>query len=152
MTLKELLSEGKLRPHRTSAKEISDLLKVSERDLADAAVKGLSTDRSFTIAYGAILQLATMALYSSGYKTYGSAHHYTTFQALREILPADCRELMDYFDACRSKRNVSDYDRAGGITEDAAAEILTEARRFKKTVMDWLKINHSKLISVNNIK
>lgn len=152
MTLNELLKDNKLRPHQTSAGEMAELLKVAERDLADADVKGLSTDRRFTIAYSAILQLATMALYAAGYKTYGSAHHYTTFQSLKEILPADYCRLMDYFDACRSKRNISDYDRAGGISGRDADEILAEAKEFKKVVLAWLKANHPKLAPVNNTR
>jgi hypothetical protein len=35
MHLQNLLDEGKLRRHRTSAKEIAELLQVADRDLAD---------------------------------------------------------------------------------------------------------------------
>jgi uncharacterized protein (UPF0332 family) len=152
MTLKELLNDGRLKPHKTSAQEISDLAKVAERDLADASVKGLSTDRRFIIAYNAILQLATIVLYANGYKTSGSGHHYTTFQCLKEILPAGYTQLMDYFDACRSKRNISDYDHAGIVSEQEADEILAEAIKFKKIIINWLKTNYPKLVPANNIK
>jgi len=69
MTLKDLFNDGKLQSHRTSAREIADLLKVADRDLADAAIVGLSTDRRFIIAYSAILQLSTMLVYARGYRT-----------------------------------------------------------------------------------
>ena len=39
--LSRLLAEGKLRSHRTSAREIADLLGVIDRDLADAAVQAI---------------------------------------------------------------------------------------------------------------
>jgi len=38
------------------------MFKLVERDLADAAVEGLSTDRRFLIAYEAVLNLATIVL------------------------------------------------------------------------------------------
>lgn len=145
MTLQELLNDGKLRPHKTSARELADLLKVSERDLSDAAIGGLSTDRRFAIAYNAILQLATIVLYARGYKTHGAGHHFTTFEALKEILSPKYNELINYFDACRVKRNVSDYDRAGSISKQEADEILAEALRFKKVVLNWLKTNYPEL-------
>jgi hypothetical protein len=35
---------------------------------------------------------------------------------MKESMGADYVDLADYFDACRVKRNVIDYDRAGGIS------------------------------------
>lgn len=46
--LSRLLADGRLRRHRTSAREIADLLGVVERNLADASVEAVSTDRRFT--------------------------------------------------------------------------------------------------------
>jgi hypothetical protein len=65
--LNRLLAEGRLRKHRTSAREIADLFRVVERNLADASVEAVSTDRRFTIAYEAALGLATITLYCNGY-------------------------------------------------------------------------------------
>ena len=76
----------------------------------------------------------------------------TTFEALKEILPKEYKELIDYFDSCRGKRNVSDYDRTGGISEQDADEILKEVKSFKQVVMNWLKTNYPGLIPSNNIK
>lgn len=45
MTLKQLLAEGRLKAHRTSPKEVQDLLRVADRDLKDASVVAISLDR-----------------------------------------------------------------------------------------------------------
>ena len=45
MSLKSLLAEGLLRPHRTSKREVDDLFRLVDRDLADAAVTKISADR-----------------------------------------------------------------------------------------------------------
>jgi hypothetical protein len=63
MNLKQLLDQGKLRPHKTSKKEINNLLGLAKRDITDAKAQGISADRRFAIAYNAVLQLATILLY-----------------------------------------------------------------------------------------
>jgi thymidylate synthase ThyX len=55
MNLRELLNQGRLRLHKTSKEEISNLLKLVRRDIEDAKVEGLSSDRKFATAYNAIL-------------------------------------------------------------------------------------------------
>ena len=51
--LQNWLNEGRIQQHNTSVKEIADLLKVVDRDLADAAIKKTSADRRFATAYKA---------------------------------------------------------------------------------------------------
>jgi len=70
---------------------------VVERDLADASLDALSTDRRFAIAYEAALRLATLTLYCNGYETYGAGHHRTTFQALKETMGDEGQGYADYF-------------------------------------------------------
>jgi hypothetical protein len=150
MTLQSLQADGRLRRHRTSAEEISALLQVVTRDLRDASVKELSPDRRFTTAYSAALQLATIVLRAAGYRTAGSAHHWTTFQALSLILEPRDTELADYFDSCRRKRNVADYDAAGMISEAEVRELLQEVKRFQKHVISWLAREHPHLMEENS--
>lgn len=69
MSLDEWLQNGWLAAHQTSPAEIHDLLAVARRDLADAAVPGLSADWRLAIAYNAVLQAATAALAAAGYRS-----------------------------------------------------------------------------------
>ncbi len=50
---------GWLVPHATSAREISDLLAVIDRDFKDCRAERLSPDRRLNIAYNAALLAAT---------------------------------------------------------------------------------------------
>lgn len=43
-------------------------------------------------------------------------------------------ELVAYFDTCRRKRNLVDYDRTNAATETEADELLTKAKEFRKFV------------------
>jgi len=139
--LKEFLSQGRLTPHKTSSEEISGLYKIVERDLKDAQIQEISEDRRFNIAYNAVLQLATILLYCKGYKIKGIGHHFVTLRSLKEILEGEYHPLIDYFDSCRVKRNISDYDRAGEISKSEVEELIEEAKKFKEIVKEWVKRN-----------
>lgn len=141
-SLKQLLDEGKLRVHKTSKSEMAGLLKIVERDIKDAKIEALSTDRRFATAYNAVLQLATLVLFCKGFRSVGSGHHFNVLQAVREILGKEYYDLIDYFDSCRSKRNITDYDRAGEISDFEAEELLKEVLTFKEVVLKWVKENY----------
>lgn len=151
MNLRPLLNQDRLRNHKTSKEEISNLLKLVKRDIKDAKVEGLSFDRKFATAYNAVLQLATILLCCKGYKPKGIGHHFTVFEAMREIMGKDYYELADYFDSCRVKRNITDYTSAGEISEAEVEELIREAEKFLKVVLKWLKTNYPKLLPNHNI-
>jgi uncharacterized protein (UPF0332 family) len=136
-----LHSEGRLVRHKTCRKEVSNLLQLVRRDIKDAKVRGLSVDRKFATAYNAVLQLAMIILYCAGYRTKGAGSHFTVFQAMKEILGKDYVELADYFDACRSKRNITDYDYAGVVSKKETEELIKEAEQFQKFILKYLRDN-----------
>lgn len=142
MNLKDLLNQGKLRSHKTSKKEIINLLAIAGRDIKDAKIKALSLDRRFACAYNAVLQLATILLYCNGYKPEGTGHHFTVFQTMKVIMGNQYSELADYFDSCRSKRNITDYDFAGTISDSEVKELIGEAESFLEVIIDWLNKNY----------
>src|SRR3990170_6329192 len=139
MNLQDLLAQG--RPRRRSARkeEIRGLLEVADRDLGDAAVPRLSSDRLFLIAYEAALTLATIPLRCTGYETYGSGHHWTTFLALPLTMGEELHDLSIYLESCRNKRNIGAYDRSGAISRSEASELVEEAKAFNGRLRQWLR-------------
>jgi len=123
MSLQSWLENGWLRRHKTSKKEISDLLKIVDRDLKDAG-GGISDDWRFGIAYNAALKLCTILLYTEGYRPEKTLQHYRTIQALPLIFGGNRKADADYLDACRSKRNIVEYDYVGAVTEDDVHELI----------------------------
>jgi len=147
MSLQDWLKEGTLKPHKTSTQEIDALLKVVARDIADASIELLSEDRRFATAYNAGLQLATVALLVSGYRpsaTHG--HHWITIQSLQFTLGSSSEKRRRYLNACRKKRNQTDYDRAGEILREEVEELLAEVKRFREEMILWLKENHPEIM------
>lgn len=51
----------------------------------------------------------------------------------------------DYFDRCRRKRNVIDYDDAFVATDTEALEIVSKSKEFVGMVEQWIAKNHPPL-------
>ena len=129
MSLEQWANNGWLRSHKTSAREIADLLAIVDRDLKDAE-GDISTDWKFGIAYNAALKLCTILLHASGYRPEKSLAHYRTLAALPLILGERHKDDANYLDTCRTKRNTAEYDRAGVTTEEDAGELIGFVRDY----------------------
>lgn len=140
MSLELWEKNGWLRKHQTSLQEIKGLLSLVERDIEDASREVISNDWQFNIAYNAGLQLATIALLTAGYRAgRGESKHYRVIQALPLVMGEQYSTLKNYLDNCRRKRNISEYDAAGTISEKEAAELLKTVKAFKTELEEWLK-------------
>ena len=126
--------------------EIADLFRIVDRDLADAGISQVSTDRRFMAAYNAALQLATIALHCAGYRAAHLGHHRTAFAAVPFVMGAALRTRAKYFDRCRRKRNSISYDRAGQISGTDVNEIVKEAEGFKCDVLNWLEQHYPEFV------
>ena len=146
MSLKKWAAERHLRPHKTSQKEIKNLLDIVSRDTEDSAIAAVSADARFVMAYNAALKLCTILLYASGYRTDGTGAHYYTIEAMAEILGKDARANADYLDTCRTQRNHAEYDFVDVASDTDVEELYQFVVEFKKSVLKWLKINHSDLL------
>lgn len=150
MSLAQWADNGWLRPHKTSQKEISDLLRIVERDLQDAA-GSISADWRFGIAYNAALKLCTILLYASGYKPEKTLQHYRTIQALPLILGSAYKEDVKYLDTCRNKRNTAEYDYVGVAATDDVDELIDFVKELRETIIKWLEEKHPQLVSGEKI-
>ena len=145
MSLRNWLRNAWLVEHQTSPQEISDLLTVVDRDLAESQTPGLSPDWRLNIAYNAALQAAIAALAASGYRAAREAQHYRVIQSLAHTIGAD-QTLILTLDQFRKKRNITGYERAGGVSEQEAKEMLALAKRLRQEVEQWLCVNHPQLV------
>jgi hypothetical protein len=145
MSLSDWLDKGWLVKHRPDRREIGELLGIADRAIADAGVKGISPDARLSIAHNAALQLAIAALAATGYRAGREAHHYRAIQSLAFTIGAST-DLVDQLDSFRKKRNISDYERAGAVSEQEAREMLSLAKSLRETVTAWLMKNHPQLV------
>lgn len=145
LTWPQLLAEHRVQNHETSRRELDDLRAVVARDLADAGVPELSDDRRYATAYNAALQLAKMAIACAGYRVTAIAHHRSTFEALPLAMGPELQQIAWYFDTCRRKRNVVDYDHAYITTEVETSELLRNVHDFQTRVETWIAEKYPEL-------
>jgi uncharacterized protein (UPF0332 family) len=144
MSLEQWAKNGWLRSHRSSKREIADLLGIVERDLSDAE-GNISADWKFGIAYNAALKLCTILLHGSGYRPEKNLAHHRTLTALPLILGDARKDDAGYLDACRAKRNTAEYDMAGVATQEDAAELIMFVKELRRDAVAWLRKNHPEL-------
>ena len=97
-----------------------------------------------SIAHNAALQAATAALAAAGYRARNEGQHYRLIQSLAFTVntkPAVIKQL----DKFRKKRNMSDYERAGLVTEQEATEMIELAKQIRNDVEFWIRLNYPEI-------
>ena len=145
MGLQDWLKNRWLIEHKTSRQEITDLLNMADRDLAQCRTPNLSPDWQLNIAYNAALQVATAALAAAGYRAAREAHHYRVIQSLVHTIEAD-PGLITQLDKFRKKRNITEYERPGAVSEQEVKEMFALAKNLRDDVENWLKKTHPELL------
>src|SRR4030042_5496823 len=113
--------------------------------MADAQVDTISVDRKFATAHNPALTLSIAALAASGYRPAGEGHHYWAIQSLAFTLQLDA-ETVEKFNKFRRKRNITNYERSGRVSEKEVSEMLELARNLRIALEAWLKKNHPELL------
>lgn len=147
MNWQNLLAQRRVQRHRTSRDELDALRRLVERDLRDAELADLSDDRRFAIAYNAVFLLGKMVLACAGFRALSGMHHRTTFDAIPLAMGSAESGRARYFQVCRRKRNIVDYDLASGATAAEAVELIEAARGFRRDVEAWIVTSRPELSS-----
>jgi uncharacterized protein (UPF0332 family) len=144
MSLKLWLEKGWLKEHKPTSREIADLLAVADRALRDCQVPGLSSEGKLDIAHNAALQSSAAALAAIGYRADPKAYHYYVIQSLSFTLQLE-EHISRRLHKLRRKRNISDYERAGLVTEQEAEEMIVLAKQLRDDVEQWLRAHYPSL-------
>jgi hypothetical protein len=131
-------------PLPATKQELDNLRSLVARSLSDVSAPGLSVDARFVMAYDAARTLSLMIVRASGYRPRSAGAHYHTFAALEAADPAFVA-ISAYFDGCRIKRNVSEYEFAGGVTDTDAVGLLQAVKQFAIDAEAWIKAHHPPL-------
>lgn len=146
MTLENLLSIGRLKPHKATSEEIRRLLTSAESALADARRLQNSPATRFDMGYKAIMQCALAALLANGFRpsTSVAGHQQTTIQTLPKTigLSADKMIVLDGF---RRARNLSDYE-GDAVEETKVRDCVEWAESLRKSVLEWITENHPEML------
>lgn len=144
MTWAKLLANHTVTALPATPVELTNLRSIVARSLKDVTAPGLSADARFIMAYDAARTLSLIIVRAASYRPRAVGGHYNTFVALETADPAFAA-LSAYFDGCRIKRNASEYDFAGGVSDTDADALLKTVRQFAITAEAWVKTHHPKL-------
>ncbi len=148
MDLRDWLKNGWLTEYQTSRQEITDLLGVIDRDAAQCQIDALSPDWQLNIAYNAILQVATAALAATGYRATRDAQHFRVIESLAYTMNVGAQRIAQ-LQSFRKKRNISDYERAGGVSQQEANEVVGLANELRNDLIAWFTAKHPELVIAN---
>ena len=93
------------------------------------------------IAHNAALQAAKAALAAGGYRARKEGQRYLVLQSLAFTVRTDAATIKQ-LDKFREKRNISDYEMAGLVTEQEAGEMIALAKQLRDDVEQWLRAQH----------
>ncbi len=144
MTWAKLLANNTVTTLPATKAELANLRSIVARSLKDVKAPGLSADARFIMAYDAARTLSLIIVRATGYRPKTVGGHYNTFVALETADPAFAA-LSTYFDGCRIKRNASEYDFAGGVSDTDANGLLKTVQQFRIDAEAWIKTHHPKL-------
>lgn len=139
MNFEKLLDEKKI--ERVEKSDFN--LESVEKDL-EFAEKGIEIEnynQVMAIAYGAVLRAGNKLMNFLGYRAIGIQHHKNAFEFLKEI---DInKELTNYFDNVRRKRNDFIYRDVENISENEAIEIIKRAEEFVQEIRTFVQKNRT---------
>jgi len=138
------LENGWLKEHKPTSREIAELLAVADRSLKDCQVAGLSSEGKLDMAHNDALQSSAAALAAAGYRASREVYHYYVIQSLSFTLQLEER-IVRRLHKLRRKRNISDYERPGMVTEQEAQEMVELAKLIRQRVEEWIRNNHPEL-------
>ncbi len=137
VSLTQWLENNWLVETTASAEEIRNLCEIAERDIQAAHNEALPPEWQLNIAFNAVLQIATAALLTCGYRVATKSHHYHVIESLRYTIgtPTETVEQIQRFS---KKRNIAAYERVGMVTDGEAAELIALATTLQKELQRFL--------------
>jgi hypothetical protein len=144
VTWAKLLASNNVTRQFATKKELDNLRSIVSRSLKDVTAPGLSADARVLMAYDAARTHSLTIVRSSGYRPKAAGGHYNTFLAL-ETADGHFAKFSAYLDGCRIKRNASEYDFAGGVTDTDAEGLLKTVQQFAIAAEAWIKAKHPTL-------
>ena len=135
MNFKELLEYKKI--EKVEKEEFN--INLAEKDInsANHSLNSGDYDWALSIAYNAVLRAGRNFMFFIGYRPVGKEHHKNVFEFLRKT--KFDKELIDYFDNVRKKRNKFVYGIIEGTSKENAKEVIEMAKDFVQKIRTFVQ-------------
>lgn len=144
--LKRLIEARWIEEAQSSPEEIRGLLGIVARRMEEAQGALKYPDTIFILAYDAVLSAATIVLRAHGVRAKRERHHEMTFRTLRELQIPGLSDQARYYDECRRRRNIFEYDGVADVSDTEVRDFLREALRFTAEVRGWMERERPELL------
>ena len=126
MNFEELLKTKKI--EKVEKGLFDDSLAKKDIESAKHSFEAGDYDWALSIAYSSVLRIARSFMFCLGFRPIGKEHHKNVFEFLRKTKFS--KDLIDYFDNIRKKRNKFIYGIVEGTSEENAKEVIKMAEDF----------------------
>jgi len=135
MNFKKLLDKGKI---EKIEKEKFSLIN-SEKDLETAKKNFDNEDYEWTVSitYNAVLRAVRKFMSYLGFRPIGKEHHKNAFEFLKES--NFNKELTEYFDIIRKKRNIITYRDEYIVSKEEAEEVIKKTEDFVQEIRTFVQ-------------
>src|SRR3972149_4970243 len=127
MSLEKLLRNRMISKVASTPKQVSEVFRVSQRDLSAAknSLRQGDFDWALAIAYNSMLQAGRALMLARGYRPMGEYKHVAVVEFVKvEFSDELSRKLAFTFGKVRKKRQRGGYEEAGVTTEREASEVI----------------------------
>ena len=140
MSIEKMVQEGRIHPFKATREEITKVMKLARRDLAEAEkIKDTSLDWTYSIAYNAVLQACRAFIFHMGYRPASFEAHKSTFEFMQLVVEEQLKSTIDYFDRARQKRHRVTYEAVGLVSEKETEQMVKKAKEFLEYTESKLK-------------
>lgn len=138
--IKEYLEKGLLKEQKCSIAGVEKIIRRSEKDLKTAKAN-LTIDEgiAYTVAYLAMLRASRAYILLKGFRPSDGYQHKTTVDFIDQFLGKDYRDIIDYFDRMRRKRNIFTYEIDVSISKIEATNAFNTAEKFVTLIKDVIR-------------
>jgi uncharacterized protein (UPF0332 family) len=138
--VQDYLKNGMLKKQKTDFNAVEKLILRALKDL-DVAKANLNIDEgiAFTVAYLGMLRAGRALMLLKGFRPDDGAQHKTVVEFSAYFVPEQFKDIIDYFDKMRQKRNIFTYEIDISISSTEANNAINTARHFVELIKDIIK-------------
>lgn len=138
--IEEYLNKGLLKEQKSNFSAVEKLILRANKDLKTARAN-LNIDEgiAYTVAYLAMLRAARALMLLNGFRPADGYQHKTVMEFIAHLLGEEYKNIVEYFDRMRRKRNIFTYEVDVSISRTEANNAIDKAVRFVSLIKELIR-------------
>lgn len=138
--IEEYLNKGLLKEQKSNFSAVEKLILRANKDLK-VAKANLNIDEgiAYTVAYLAMLRAARALMLLKGFRPADGYQHKTVVEFIAHLLGEEYKNIVEYFDRMRRKRNIFTYEIDASISRTEANNAIDKAVIFVSLIKELIR-------------